>query len=217
MTGGGHQLVRLYDGHARFAADGSATVAWHGAFTVNFYGGLNPFSLTNPELTVDADGTGTLKADLSGYASSQANPNERTPLAPVSDVTVATFSGVEIDRDGKVTIDPDYAGVEVTVPDGTTPQNRTVEGWGGWPQPFVDFQVKTGLSSYWYSSGGAADAAKPPSPFVVDFSGATVPQDDPEPQPPAPTPQAPAPTQPQAPIGAQRYPRHRSSPPRSRC
>jgi hypothetical protein len=214
VTGGGRQLVRLHDGHAQFAADGSATVAFNGAFTVNFYGGLNPFSLTNPQLTVAADGTGTLKADLSGYASSQANPNERTPLAPVSDVTVATFSGVEIDRDGKVTIDPDYAGVAVTVPAGTTPQNRTVADWGGWPQPFVDFQAKTGLSSYWYSSGGAADAAKPPAPFVVDFSGATVPQDDPEPAPEVPTLPAPqAPARPQAPpVDAQSVPKAPATP-----
>lgn len=108
VTGGGHQLVHLADDHAQFATGGSATVTCNGAFTVNFYGGLNPFSLTNPELTVAANGTGTLKADLSGNASSQANPNERTPLAPVADVTIATFSGVEIDRAGKVTIAPEY-------------------------------------------------------------------------------------------------------------
>ena len=53
-------------------------------------------------------------------------------------------------------------------PGGQTQQDRTGDGWGAWPQPFVDFQVQTGLGSYWYSSGGAADPHKAPDPVVVD-------------------------------------------------
>lgn len=193
VAGGGRQLVRLYGGRARIEPDGSATVRWAGAFTVNFYDGLVPFTFTDPELVVAADGTGTLRADLSGYASSQSNPNQRDPIPPVADVTVATFSGVRIDPAGRVAIAPAYAGMEVSVPAGTTPQNRTVGGWGAWPQPFVDFHVRTGLSSYWYSSGGAADAYKPPHPLVVDFSGAQAPPPDPGPQPQPPAEPEPQP------------------------
>lgn len=172
-TGGSvTQVVRLSDGLAEVAADGSASIAWEGAFSVNFYGGLVPFTLTGLELSVDADGTGELTADLSGYAATMANPDERTPLDPVPDVTVATYEGITIDPAGRITIAPDYAGVELTVPDGQTPQNRTVAGWGSWPQEFVDVQFATGLSSYWYSSGGAADAKKPPLEMVVDFTEA---------------------------------------------
>lgn len=76
------QLVRLSGGRAELAADGSATVAFDGAFSVNFYGGLVPFTLTDPELSVAADGTGTLRADLSGYAATMANPNDRTRSSP---------------------------------------------------------------------------------------------------------------------------------------
>ncbi len=192
VANGASQRVRLADGHAEIAADGSAEVAWSGSFSVNFYGGLVPFTVTNPELVVDGDGAGTLTADLSGYGSSQADPGSRTPIDPVADVTVATFSGVEVDPAGTVTIDPDYAGVEVSLPTGTPAQDRTVDGWGGWPQPFVDFHVETGLAPYWYSSGGAADPFKGPDPFVVDFTGSKLgtpgevpPPDDAEPVQPS--------------------------------
>jgi len=129
-------------------------------------------------LTVDDEGEGVLSADLVGCASSMANPSECNPLPPVADVTVATFSGVEVDPAGTLTVTPDYAGVEVTVPPGKTPQDRSGAGWGAWPQPFVDYHVETGLYSYWYSSGGAADPLKAPLPFAVDFAGADPPAVD---------------------------------------
>lgn len=185
---GGSQLVRLYEGGGRVEADGSATVAWEGAFSVNFYGGLAPFTLVDPELEVDSGGAGTLSADLIGCASSQANPNVCDPLPPVPDVAVATFSGVEIDPGGAVSIAPAYEGVEVEVPAGETPQNRVAAGWGAWPQPFVDFHLETGLASYWYSSGGSFDAYKAPHPLLVDFDGEALPV---APDPVAPDPVAP--------------------------
>lgn len=172
VASGTTQLIRLDGGEATVEPDGSATVSWDGAWSVNFYGGMVPFTLTDPELIVSADGTGSLRADLSGYASNQANPNDRTPLDPVADVTVAIFKQVAIDTTGAIQIEPDYAGVELEVPSGSTPQNRSNAGWGAWPQPFVDFHFASGLSSYWYSSGGAADGLKAPSAFTVDFTDA---------------------------------------------
>lgn len=169
---GGTQLIRLGGGRAEIEPDGSASVDWDGAFSVNFYGGMVPFTMTDPELTVDEHGTGVLTADLSGYASSQENPEQKEPLAPVLDVTVATFSGVTVDQHGTVSVTPDYAGVELEVPAGQVAQNRTVAGWGSWPQQFVDFHFLSGISSYWYSSGGAADPYKRPSSFAVDFTDA---------------------------------------------
>lgn len=172
---GGEQLVRLYGGDARIEPDGSAAVEWEGSFSVNFYGGMVPFTFTDPELVVDADGSGALTARMSGCASSQSNPGECVPLTPVPDVTVSTFSGVEIDPSGEVEVTPDYAGVEVEVPSPFAPQHRAGPGWGAWPQSFVDFQVQTGLSAYWYTSNGAFDPYKPPLPFVVDFDGGAPP------------------------------------------
>ncbi len=188
VSNGGRQLVRLFGGDATIAADGSATVEWDGSFSVNFYGGMVPFTFTDPRLTIGEDGTGALTADLSGYGSDQANPNEREPLTPVADVTVATFSGIEVDPAGAIAIVPHYAGVEAALPVGATPQDRTVAGWGAWPQAFVDFHLSSGLASYWYSSGGAADQHKRPDPFTVDFDG-DAPPVDPPPADPGPNPQ----------------------------
>src|SRR5699024_4373374 len=109
-SGDGSQVVRLTGGAGSIAADGTAVVAWPGTFSVNFYGGLVPFTVKNLKLVVAPDGTGTLKGDLSGYGASQSNPEDRAPVAPVADVTIATFAGARVDADGATTsIVPGYA------------------------------------------------------------------------------------------------------------
>ncbi|MBS1845932.1 MAG: hypothetical protein JST53_16070 [Actinobacteria bacterium] len=181
---GKHQVVRLLNGTGRIEADGSATIAWNAGFSVNFYSGSAPFSVENPTLIVKPDGTGELTATLSGCKASKAEPQAGcVPFAPVPGAQVATFSGVSIDPDAALTIAPHYAGVTVETAGGT-PQNREVEGWGAWPQSFVTFQLNTGLSSFFYSSGSGEDPKKAPLPFVIDFKG-------PKPTPPAPTPSSP--------------------------
>lgn len=40
------------------------------------------------------------------------------------------------------------------------PQSTTGPAWGSFPASFVDYNLLTGQSSYWYSSGGAADQKK---------------------------------------------------------
>lgn len=171
LAGGGKQLVRLIGGIGRVEADGSSVVRWTGRFTVNMYGGMVPFTVSDPVLELDADGNGALTATISGYSSSIANPTARTPIAPVPGVTVATVTGGRIDPDAASTIRPDYAGVRVETGAGQAPQDRDAAGWGAWPQSFVDVQLQTGLGSYWYSSGGAADPHKAPDPFVVTVTG----------------------------------------------
>ncbi len=193
LSSGGKQLVRLVNGTGSIASDGSATVSWTGSFSVNMYGGMVPFTVANPVLHVDPDGRGSLTATLSGYSSSQSNPGERTPIAAVTGVTIATFSDGRVDPASPYTITPDYAGVEAQIPAGLTQQDRVSAGWGAWPQSFVDFQLQTGLGSYWYSSGGAADPFKAADPFLVSVTGQTVddPAPDPEPQPnPQPLPKS---------------------------
>jgi hypothetical protein len=188
LTSGGSQVVRLVGGTGTIAADGSTRVSWAGTFTVNMYGGLVPFTVSAPSLALDPDGDGTLVATLSGYSSSQADPDARTPIAPVAGVTLATFSGGRIDPSAPSTITPNYAGVETELPAGQVQQVRSGESWGAWPQSFVDFHGKTGLGSYWYSSGGAADPYKVAAPIVVTVTG----ESDPEPAPAAPAPGSPA-------------------------
>lgn len=184
VTSGGKQLVRLTGGRGAIAADGTTTVEWTGAFSVNVYGGLVPFTVTAPRLTIDPSGRGTLTGELSGYGASQTNPGDRHPVPPVPGVVIATFSGAKVEPGGTVSIAPDYAGVSVDVPADSAVQDRDDPGWGAWPQTFVSFHGATGLASYWYSSGGAADPHKSPHPFVVRVTGRT----DPDPELPAPGP-----------------------------
>jgi hypothetical protein len=200
LSDGGTQVVRLIDGTGTVDARGVTTVSWATSFTVNMYGGLVPFTIKNPKLVVDADGEGALTGTLSGYASSQADPSQRTPLAPFDGVTIATVSGARVDPDGATTtIAPAYDGVSV---DATPAQQRSGDGWGAWPQGFVAFQSAAGLGSYWYSSGGAADPYKKAAPFAVTVTGQTIePPEGEEPAgPPAVAPPAAAPApQPAAP------------------
>lgn len=48
-------------------------------------------------------------------------------------------------------------------------QIRSGSSWGSFPQDFVDFQFLTGQASYWYSSGGTRDAAKPTTPLYISY------------------------------------------------
>jgi hypothetical protein len=150
---------------------GETEISFTGTVSLNMMGGTLPFWIEDPVLTVDADGNGTMRARLGGFSSSQANPGVKTPIDPVEDVLVATFGGVDSDNTVGFTTTPQYAGVLFDVPEGKSaaPQNRTNPGWGAWPAPFVNFHFSTGLTSYWYSSGGGADPNKPPAPLTVAY------------------------------------------------
>ncbi|MBS1676102.1 MAG: hypothetical protein JST08_01835 [Actinobacteria bacterium] len=167
---GHHQVVRLREGTGRIEADGAARISWTASFSVNFYGGTAPFSVENPTLLVNADGTGELTGTLLGCKANKAEPAAGcVPFAPTAGAQIATFTGVKVDPEAPLTIAPSYAGVAVETPGAKNPQKREVEGWGAWPQSMVTFQDQTGLSSYFYSSGSGEDPKKPPLPFVVDF------------------------------------------------
>jgi hypothetical protein len=142
---------------------GTASIEWEGSFTVVFYGGLTYWSASDPVLTVSADGTGTLTATGSGYGASMDDPNVWVPLTP-QPIVLADFEGITL-TDAGFTLAPEYRGVAVT---GVT-QTQTGADWGAFPQSFVDFQQLTGQSSYWYSSGGAADPKKPAKPLTVGW------------------------------------------------
>lgn len=173
---GSSQVVRLTSGTATVEPDGSTVISWPASFSVNFYDGLVPFTMTDLVLTIDAAGTGTLTADLSGYEGDIADPfAPKKKVTPRSDVVVATFSNVSVDTENGFTIRPDYRGVSLSVPSGQTPQNTSVSGWGSWPQEFVDFHFTTGLAAYFYTTGGSLDSKKSPSAIAIGFDGA-VPQ-----------------------------------------
>ena len=127
--------------------------------------------MTDPNLTVTQDGKGQLTGTASGYGADMEDLSTWEKLKS-ENITLATFSGLDVDKavkDGGFTVTPDYQGVEYEAGGGLTPQDRTAAEWGSFPKSFVDFNVKTGQSSYWYSSGGIADARKPALPLTVAF------------------------------------------------
>lgn len=90
---------------------GEATIAFSGQVSVAFYGGLVPFTIEDPVLTVAADGSGQVVATVFGWASSMDDPFVKVPLDPEEGVVVADLSNVEVGAGG-ITIVPDYEGVE---------------------------------------------------------------------------------------------------------
>ena len=184
---GGRQVARFLGGTGTLENDGSASIAWSGVFTVNAYGGMVPFWVRDPKLIVTASGAGTLTADLGGFGSTQADPNTMVQLPWSLGVTVSSFQAVTIPALGAVNLTPTYAGVAVTSCPGADPQFRTGD-WGSWPQDFVNFHCATGLASYWYSSGGQADALKSPLALQVTVGSSKKLVAPPPPVTPAPKP-----------------------------
>ncbi len=148
----------------------TATISWSGSFTSVFYGGLTYWSATDPTLTVEADGTATVTATASGYGASMEDPTKWEAL-PSETITLANLTGVTVTETG-FTVTPDYLGVAVTSSTTAQPaKDSTNEAyWGAFPQDFVDFQIATGQSSYWYTSGGSRDRAKPTTALAVSYT-----------------------------------------------
>jgi len=157
-------------------AAGTADITWDGAFTVVYYGGLTYWTASDLKLKVAADGTAALTATASGWGADMNDSSKWSALTPRT-VTLATLTGVTVDADG-FTVTPEYLGV--TVDAAGTPQSRTGDAWGSFPQSFVDFQQLTGQSSYWYSSGGTTDARKVAAPLGVAWDVPAAPVLDPK-------------------------------------
>jgi hypothetical protein len=145
----------------------NADIAWNGTFTVAFYSGMTQFSVTDPHLSITA-GAGRVTATLSGYGTSMDDPDVFEQL-PTREVTLATLSDVDVTESGLV-VTPDYDGVAVDLPASASPQVRTSPAWGAFPQSYVDYQLLTGQSSYWYSSGLSTDVYKKALPIEVSFA-----------------------------------------------
>lgn len=163
--------INLAAGKGSFnTATGAGSIQWTGSFTSVFYGGLTYWSATNPKLTVNADGTGTLTATASGYGADMDDTSQWTTIADTT-ITLASFSNVTLDQDGFAST-PTYLGTAITTTGTPQPAKSSANEayWGAFPQSYVDFQVKTGQSSYWYTSGGARDAAKPATEVGVSYA-----------------------------------------------
>ncbi len=176
------QRLLFGEGRGTRAADGSVSIRWTGTATINSYSGLVPWQLSDPRLELDARGDGQLRATLGGFGSREENPLVKYPVTPVEDVVVAEIRGARTAA-ASFEVTPLFEGVDyyplVAANDpasGRTPGSaipvsakKASSAWGSWPTGLVDFQYTTGLSSYWHTSGGAADARKPPMPISVTF------------------------------------------------
>ncbi|WP_134764645.1 Ig-like domain-containing protein [Nocardioides sp. 1609] len=151
-------------------AAGTASVAWDGDATLLFYSGMTFFHLSDPELSVAADGTGTVRATVGGYATSMDDPTLWQAL-PDEEVTVATLTDVDVTTLG-VTTTPAYREVAYSAPASSSAQVTSGTSWGSFPQGFVDFQQDVRQGPYWYSTGGAADPRKIANELQVRFNTA---------------------------------------------
>ncbi|WP_159502264.1 hypothetical protein [Microbacterium sp. 18062] len=161
------------------------TISWSGAVTVYSYGGIVPWYIQDPVLTIDGDTRSAgLTATVGGKAARMDDPSQSHDLEPTSGVTVLELDDVSL-IDGAVTGTPRYVGVdyfplvEADDPDSGREAVSAISDsvkaanpeWGSWPTSFVDFHYRTGLSTYWHTSGGGADSTKAPSAPGISLSG----------------------------------------------
>ena len=163
----GNQVV-IDGGTGRIVEGTGVEIRWTGSFTVAFYGGMTYWSVTDPVLTLDAQGDGRLVGDASGYASSMTDLGKWEPLPPRS-IVLAELRGVDLDAAAGFVATPRYLGV--TADDaGQVAQTSVNAGyWGAFPASFVAFQKLTGQAGYWVTTGGQRDPAKVPTPLSVSY------------------------------------------------
>ncbi|MCL8251161.1 hypothetical protein AERO_07175 [Aeromicrobium fastidiosum] len=150
-------------------AKGVAEIQWRGSFTVVYYSGYSFFYVTDPRLTV-TNGVGRLTGTLSGYGSSMDDLEKWEAVPARPGVVLAELGRVDLGQQLGFSTTPAYRGVTVSVSGDASPQVRSGDSWGSFPQSFVDYQTSSGAGAYWYSSGGAADAHKVAKPVTVSYS-----------------------------------------------
>ncbi len=165
----GNQVV-MQGGTGSSDGDG-VRIRWTGSFTVVFYGGMTYWSVTDPELSLDASGDGELTGLASGYGTSMDDMTKWQALDPV-EITLADISGAEVAKSGGFTVTPRYLGVSSSGSGQVARSASNEAHWGSFPQSFVDFHRLTGQQGYWVTTGGVRDAAKPASPLTVSYDAA---------------------------------------------
>jgi len=150
--------------------DGALEIRWTGSFTVVYYSGMTYWSVSDPVLRLDSSGNGRLTGMASGYGADM-NDHSRWERLTAREIVLADIRGAGTGGVTGFTVTPEYLGVRIDAR-GATPQVTSGPSWGAFPQSFVDFQQLTGQASYWYSSGGAADAKKAAAPVYVSFDAA---------------------------------------------
>lgn len=165
---------------------GAAHLTWEGAYTVNAYPATfnAPNEIyANPEISVDADGSGTLTIDFTIGAGidMSGNPFEaksfgRIPLATFS---AGGLSGLDADS---FRLTPDFEGVilDPTLVPGQTTTCVAPSKAGSWPAEFLYALTSSAAGSsvapHFYSTGcGGNQDLKPALPIDIGFTLAEVP------------------------------------------
>lgn len=170
-----------FDGGTGFIdpTTGEGQITWAtGDWVLNAYNGLfgaPDETLSDPILTIGADGSGTLSfeasipysLDIDGSPAGSAGPER---------ITIATFSSVELTGAG-LRITPDFAGRSY-VPDGSSyGAGGTVsclvdgvETGGSWPAEWIDFLPPSVRAHYFTTGCGGLNLRKPPASFTATWA-----------------------------------------------
>lgn len=138
---------------------GEAELSWGSGFHIQHYETLVPELVStwgNPQLTVKADKTATLTMDLywAVAADTHSDGFKRVP--------VATFKSVDVmESNGELVIygEPEWQDRPYTRADGSVAASS-------WPAEFID-NFDPSMRPWWYASGAAGDANKPPKAIFV--------------------------------------------------
>ncbi|MDK8434707.1 MULTISPECIES: HtaA domain-containing protein [unclassified Brevibacterium] len=190
--------VRIDNGAGKVDPEtNSVTIQWEGSWTFAYYGGMTYWTITNPKLEVK-DGKGVITGTYSGYGTDMDDMSKWEALKPVAGNIVEIQKGsVDVTEKG-FTFLPDYLGV-ATDTAGRNPQDKkTAENeswWGAMPQDWIDFNVRTGQDSYWYTTAGAKTSIQPrktANELTVTYDEPVdKPDDGDHPEPPGPAPKEP--------------------------
>ncbi len=179
MPAGGDSpnAVKFTAGTGEVDADGTSTIAWDGSYTVNAYPpqfGAPDEIYSDPELTVEADGSGSVTMDVTIGAGQDQSGNP-TPETPLGRIAVMTFDAgsVEDPTAAQYRVMPDYQGVELDLDGGSQDRTCSADGgtgwWGSWPVEYVQ-ALPAAVQPHFYSTGcGGMQDNKPPLPFDVSF------------------------------------------------
>lgn len=162
-------------------ATGATHLTWDGSYTVNAYPAQYnaPDEVySDPELTIAADGSGTMTMDLTIGAGVDmtGNPTPAVDLGRLAIMTYSAGSDAKV-SDNAYRYTPDYNGNVVTdLPADGSPQTTTCStdggatGWAGaWPDEFVN-AVPASIRPHFYSTGcGGMQDNKPALPVDVTF------------------------------------------------
>ncbi|MDX2356838.1 hypothetical protein [Dietzia sp. PP-33] len=173
LNGKTPNAVKFTDGEGARDESGTVTIDWDGDFTFNGY----PASfnapdekLSDPTLTVNADGSGSLAFEVIIGAAQDMDGNP-TPEVNAGRKNVVTFGqgAASVAEDGTVTLAPQYAGVEYDGDGGQARDCAAPDVWGAWPSEFIS-AIGQSVRPHYYSTGcGGLNNAKAPLPVQIAY------------------------------------------------